>query len=95
MSAITLNTPVVVPATEEKTFDEVWLATFSVDARNPNGKTSLSATMFPARTVDGKKELAYTGRKEINVPDLWAVATQEEMVLMYNLVTAIKLRAGL
>jgi hypothetical protein len=94
--AITLTTPVVVAATEEKTFDEVWLSEFHVDARNPNGKVALKATMYPARTTVGEsKELSGVGRKEITMPDFFAVATPEEIVLMLSIVTAIKNRAEL
>jgi hypothetical protein len=95
MAAIELQTPVVVAAQPEKIFNEVWLSEFHVDAHQPNGKVALRAIMLPARTVDTHKEVSYYGRKEVSLPDFFAVATQEELALMMGIINAIKSRAGL
>lgn len=95
MPAITLDNPVVTPATDAVTYDEVWLSDLHVMAPNPNGAVGLRATIFPARTLEsGEKELNKEAATVVKVDDFFADAGESELELMYALILAIKARAG-
>ena len=96
MAAIPLTTPVVKPATAEVTFNEVWLAELHIDARNGQS-AKVDATLVPAATdANGKKILNYAAAKKVSLPNLFtANPTQQELTIMYDLVAAMKIRAGL
>ncbi len=95
MPAIPLDTPVVRPPEAEKTFDEIWLGSFTCESMDP-GRCRIQAVLIPARTLpDGSKELNYDAQTNVVIPNLWDVATEEELAVMYQLVAAIKQRANL
>lgn len=91
--AVELATPVTAEAVAERTFNEVWLHTFSVVATPTT--CEIRASIVPCRTLpDGSKELLMSGRQRVHVDNLWADATPEELQIMYGLVEAITARAG-
>lgn len=93
---ITLETPVVVPATTEKTYNEVWLSFLQVNGGNPNAPIQLIAQIDPARTLEnGQKELMPDGKQTVIINDLYGEATEAELQLVAGVVLAVKARAGL
>jgi hypothetical protein len=92
MAALLLKTPVVTDAVKSETFDELWLEELHINARDPN-KVSIEATIVPAKTVEGNKVLSKVGGQRYRIADFFATATQEEMVVMYSLITLLKTRA--
>jgi hypothetical protein len=95
MAAIQLDTPILREAQPAKTFNEVWLADLTIKSR-PNQAAMVDATLLPCRTAeDGSKECDWINRKTVVVDDFFAVATTEELSLMYQLVAALKSRANI
>ena len=95
MSAVLLNAPAVEPATTQATYPIIWLTDFVCHA-DPNGVTTIAATLDAAcQNGDGSYTLYPPARQQIFIPDLWGTATLSEVELMTDLVTAIKLRAGI
>lgn len=93
---IELDAPVTVPAEEAKTYNEVWMSFMQVMATDPNQPVRVIASMDKARTLaDGSKELMVGGRKNVNLPDFFGMATTEELQIMGAVILAIKARAGL
>jgi hypothetical protein len=92
MAALLLKEPLVTDAVSSETFDEIWLAEFSVNASDPD-KVNIEATIIPAKTVDGKKVLSKVGGKRFGIEDFFSTATQDEMVVMYSLINLLKTRA--
>jgi hypothetical protein len=93
---ISLETPVVTPVVESKTYDEVWLSEMSVQARDPNRPVSIHATISPARTLqDGSKELNQEAAVRVRIPDFFGEATEEDIALMVSIITKLKTKAGI
>jgi hypothetical protein len=96
--AIELTAPVIVPASEEKVFNEIWIRDFHVIGNNPNAPVRLYARVSPARTLpDGiTKELSSQTIK-YSIEDLYKLASQDQEIatLIYSLINKIKLLANL
>lgn len=93
---IPATTPRVTAATEEKTFDTVWLKSFAVQADNPNAPCRVIALVDLCRYLaDGTIELLGDPRS-IAIDDFWAECEKdpELLQLMGAIVTKIKAIAG-
>jgi hypothetical protein len=93
--AVTLDNPIVIPAINQRTFDEVWVEKLSIHSPMNTEGINIQATVFGARTVDsntGQKESAPGSRRLLNFSVKWTDMTQDELTLMYQLVTMLKSR---
>ena len=94
--AIPLNEPVTVPPTEQKVFDEFWLADFRIMAFDPNKPVKVVARIEKARTLEGgAKELMPNGSHNYVEVDFFKNATEEDLQIMGALLLRIKAKAGI
>jgi hypothetical protein len=103
--SISLTTPAVLPATEEKTYDIVWLSNLHVMAGDPNRPVRVMARLEKARNVTvGEGENARTrtelmpgGTVNVGIDDFFAAAAQDPSLLqlMGTIITILKTRANL
>jgi len=78
LPSIESNEPIVVPATQEKTYSKYWMKSLSVYAPSPTEKTSLTAVFIP---FDGQGSVLAEGHETIlSQDDLFAVAGQDPSV---------------
>lgn len=71
--------PIVVPASEGKTYDKYWLLGFNVRAESPDKPIRLMARFVPCRDTDsGVKELQPNAKEIVmTVEDVNATAAQD------------------
>ena len=95
--AISLKSPVIVPAIDTKTFDEIWMKNLTIHANNPNKPVMVMATFDRGRTLqDGSKELQGENVR-VHIEDFFAEAEKDPslLVLMGEIITRLQGYANL
>jgi len=62
---ITTTKPTVVPATDEKKYDKIWVRRIVIQAPNPNGKVNANVNLVAYREVEAEIEGKKVIRREL------------------------------
>jgi len=99
MAAIPLDTPEVVPAVPEKTYDLLWLSQVVIMANDPNRTVRVQGKIDKGRILeDGKTwELKPGGSTDVVINDFFAEAEKdpELATIMGMILSQFKTRSGL
>jgi len=88
MAKLKAVAPVVKAASTEVAYPDFWLAGMQIMAQNPNGQVSINGRLLPSRDLeDGTKEVLREGAIRLNIPDVFAVITENptgKVAVAYN-----------